>query len=153
MSFPRYEMDFSVQSDCGGTNELMFPLLLALICALPVLFWLRKSGHDSRDTLTTAPALPGRHAQRLLDAAVWLLPAAALLLPLLVGLNLLQAFLFGDPVALMRVPTAPESFGATQLDLLPRDGALVLLELGAWLVLRQQLRRSEPDVLNIHARA
>jgi hypothetical protein len=151
MDFTLSEPDFG--SACGNRSELWLLLLLAMLLASPLLLWLRGSAHDSRDVLHAEPALPVSRGRHLLDVAAWALPAAIILLPLLAGLKLLYAFLFLDPVALMGIPAAPESVGPTGLDLLPRDGVIAVLAHGACLVLRRQLRRSEPDVLSLHARA
>jgi hypothetical protein len=149
MNFTLSEPDFG--SSCGNQSELWLLLLLALFFASPLLLWLRRSARDSRDVLHAAP-LQASHLEHLLDVAAWALPAAALLLPLLAGMKLLYAFLFLDPVALMRIPAASGAVGATGLDLLPREGVLASLAIGACLILRRQLRRSEPDVLALSAR-
>jgi hypothetical protein len=80
------------------------------------------------------------------------LSAAALLLPVIAGMQVLYTLLFLDPFAWMRVAGEHGASADIRFDLLPREAVLVSLAVGAGLVLGRQLRSSKRDVLGVSTR-
>jgi hypothetical protein len=148
MDFTITEPDFS----SPWPSMLMVSIPAALILGFLLFRWLRKSPLDARDVLHAAPIAPVSDFDRRLDIATLAVSAAALLLPMITGMQVLYALLFLDPFAWMRVPGEHVASAGFRLDLLPREAVLVSLVACAGVVLWLQLRGSKRDVLGVSTR-
>jgi hypothetical protein len=148
-------MDFTItEPDFSSPWPTMLALWIpsALIIGFLLFRWLRRNPHDARDVLHAVPAVPVSDSDRLLDLATLALSAAALLLPVIAGMQVLYTLLFLDPFAWMRVAGEHGASAGIRFDLLPREAVLVSLAVGAGLVLGRQLRSSKRDVLGVSTR-